>query len=481
MVFSSPIFLFFFLPSLIVLYFCTPKRFKNLLLLIASLLFYAWGEGFYVLLMLVSISVNYIFGRLINVTSNRKLYLFFGVGLNLVILTSYKYSNFIVDNLNYVLQFSSLSLLDLAPVHLPLGISFFTFQAISYLVDVYRKEIVSQKNIIDLGLYISLFPQLIAGPIVRYKTIIGEIDKRYVSPIMFAEGAERFVYGLAKKMLIANPLGYVVDVVFDLPLSELPTHVAWFAIMLYALQIYFDFSGYSDMAIGLGKMFGFRFLENFNYPYSAQSLQDFWRRWHISLSSWFRDYLYIPLGGNRHSELRTYGNLFIVFVLCGLWHGASWNFLIWGLFHGAILSVERFGLNLLIQRLWRPLRHLYLIVVVLVSWVFFRVENISDSVVYLNAMFSINFSGIPFEFLDAISAEIVFALVFGFILSTPVFRIFRYSNSLVDEFREGRVHSVNAFSVLISITRLLLVSILLFLSAMSLASSTHNPFIYFRF
>ena len=306
-------------------------------MLVASLLFYAWGEGFYVALMLVSIGLNYVFGRLIDGSDNSRRYLAIGVVANLGILVSYKYSNFIIDNLNSVLNFFAIPSVELAPVHLPLGISFFTFQAISYLIDIHRKEIISQTSVVKLGLYISLFPQLIAGPIVRYKTIIAEIDSRRTSSTMFAEGAERFVYGLAKKMLIANPLGYVVDVVFDLPLADLPTHVVWMGILFYALQIYFDFSAYSDMAIGLGRMFGFRFLENFNYPYSAQSLQDFWRRWHISLSTWFRDYLYIPLGGNRLSELRTYTNLFIVvnwwimawskLEFCSLggvkWHGVN--------------------------------------------------------------------------------------------------------------------------------------------------------------
>lgn len=475
MVFSSPIFLFFFLPALIVLYFCTPKQFKNSLLLLASLLFYAWGEGFYVLLMLLSISINYSFGRLIDRQQSSQLLLSIGVILNLGILVSYKYSNFIVDNLNTALNTFAIPAIDLAPVHLPLGISFFTFQAISYLIDIHRKEIPSQSSVIKLGLYISLFPQLIAGPIVRYKTIITEIDTRHISSKMFAQGAERFIYGLAKKMLIANPLGYAVDVIFDLPLSELPTHVVWIGILFYALQIYFDFSGYSDMAIGLGRMFGFRFLENFNYPYSAQSLQEFWRRWHISLSSWFRDYLYIPLGGNRGSELRTYANLFIVFVLCGLWHGASWNFLVWGMFHGAILSIERFGLSRLIGQLWRPFRHCYLIFVVLVSWVFFRAENLSDAIIYLKAMFSMNFSAVPFEFLDAISFEVIFALLVGLVLSTPIFKAFQTSG----ERREVSV--ANTSSTLLVSTRVLLVSTLLFLSAMSLASSTHNPFIYFRF
>jgi alginate O-acetyltransferase complex protein AlgI len=478
MVFSSPIFLFFFLPALIVLYFSTPKQFKNLLLLFASLLFYAWGEGFYVALMLISISINYVFGRLIDSYDKSRWVLTLGVVINLGILVSYKYSNFIVDNINAALNYFNIASIDLDPVHLPLGISFFTFQAISYLIDIYRKEISSQTSVIKLGLYISLFPQLIAGPIVRYKTIIAEIDSRRTSPKMFVEGAERFIYGLAKKMLIANPLGYAVDVIFDLPLSELPTHVVWIGIMFYALQIYFDFSGYSDMAIGLGRMFGFRFLENFNYPYSAQSLQEFWRRWHISLSSWFRDYLYIPLGGNRLSEVRTYANLFIVFVLCGLWHGASWNFLIWGLFHGAILSTERAGLSRLIERLWVPVRHLYLIFVVLVSWVFFRAETLPDAITYLTSMFSMNFGDVPFEFLDALNIEVIFALVFGLVLSTPVYR--KWFLSDVDQ-DNGTVSDVINLQKSIPYVRCALVSVLLFLSAMSLASTTHNPFIYFRF
>lgn len=316
---------------------------------------------------------------------------------------------------------------------------------------------------------------------------MAEIDSRRVSSRMFAEGAERFVYGLAKKMLIANPLGYAVDVIFDLPISELPSHVVWLGILFYALQIYFDFSGYSDMAIGLGRMFGFRFLENFNYPYCSQSLQEFWRRWHISLSSWFRDYLYIPLGGNRVSELRTYANLFIVFVLCGLWHGASWNFLIWGLFHGAILSIERFGLSRLIERLWRPLRHLYLIIIVLVSWVFFRAENLDDALDYLQAMFAMNFSSVPFEFLDVLNIEVMAALLLGLILSTPIFKlIFRRSSThtqVSDGIKEAAElgEPATVLTSIVAIVRTALVAVLLFLSAMSLASTTHNPFIYFRF
>lgn len=474
MVFSSPIFLFFFLPTLIVLYFSVPRQAKNLLLLSASLLFYAWGEGFYILLMLASIAVNYVFGRTIDSQSNKLPALVVGVALNLLLLTSYKYSNFLVENINFVLMTLHLKSIDWSPVHLPLGISFFTFQAISYLVDIYRKEISSQKSIINLGLYISLFPQLIAGPIVRYKTIVEQIEDRVVTSKLFSSGVERFIFGLAKKMLIANPLGLVVDSIFAVPAAEIPTYVAWIGVLCYALQIYFDFSGYSDMAIGLGRMFGFKFLENFNYPYTAQSLQDFWRRWHISLSTWFRDYLYIPLGGNRGSPLKTYSNLFVVFLLCGLWHGASWNFFIWGAFHGVILSIERAGVSKLLQLLWRPLRHLYLIVIVLVSWVFFRAETLTDAVAYLQAMFSINFgAAAPFDFLEALTFEAILALIVGLLCCAP-------SSLRARFFQEQKTSFAWANSAYL-VSNLVIVFGLLFLSIMSLASTTHNPFIYFRF
>lgn len=475
MIFSSPIFLFFFLPSLLVLYYGSPQRFKNTLLLTASLLFYAWGEGFYVILMLVSIALNFVLGKLIDLNRDQKRYLVLGVFLNLAILISYKYANFLVNNLDLVLLKLHISPIVLKPVHLPLGISFFTFQAISYLIDIRRGEIESQKNILNLGLYISLFPQLIAGPIVRYQTINKQITNRTVSSVEFLEGAERFILGLAKKMLIANPLGFAVDSIFAMPIETVPAHVAWFGIMLYALQIYFDFSGYSDMAIGIGKMFGFRFLENFNYPYISQSVQEFWRRWHISLSTWFRDYLYIPLGGNRGASWRTYFNLWCVFVLCGLWHGASWNFLIWGMFHGLILIVERLGLAALLTNSWRPLRHLYLVLVILTSWVFFRAENLSQALDYLSAMYQFNFFSVSFEFLDLLTAELFIALVVGIILSMPLYRGLK--SRLPTYSQESNSFSVvAAFSV-----RLALAAGLLLLAMMQLASSTHNPFIYFRF
>jgi len=475
MVFSSPVFLFFFLPSLIVLYYLAPQKFKNTLLLCASLFFYAWGEGFYVVLMLLSIALNYLFGRLIEHKADDVRYLAVGVAFNLIILISYKYANFLVDNLNVLISIIGVDPVMVEPIHLPLGISFFTFQAISYLIDIKRGEIECQRNILDLGLYISLFPQLIAGPIVRYQTINNQISNRTVSSSQFLQGAERFVLGLAKKMLIANPLGYAVDTIFAMPIESMPAHVAWFGILLYALQIYFDFCGYSDMAIGLGRMFGFRFLENFNYPYVAQSVQDFWRRWHISLSTWFRDYLYIPLGGSRASAWRTYLNLCCVFVLCGLWHGASWNFLIWGLFHGALLILERLGLGRLLLNAWRPFRHLYLFTVILTSWVFFRAESLEQSSEYLWAMYSFSFFNVSFNFLDLLTTELLIALTVGLIVSTP---IYPWLHNKLFEKTDSRVAVSRALTLTM---RLTFVAVLLLLSMMQLAASTHNPFIYFRF
>lgn len=473
MVFSSTIFLFGFLPTLITLYFVVPRAFKNSLLLFSSLLFYSWGEGIYLLLILISISINYFIGLAIASTSKSKAWLSAGIILNLGLLISFKYINFLNDNINVLLRAFDIGLVDLAPVHLPLGISFFTFQAISYLVDLYRNQIAVQRSLLNLGLYLSFFPQLIAGPIVRYKTIAEDIIDRRESLSMFSQGAERFVYGLAKKMLIANPMGLVVDAIFATPGADLPMHIAWLGIICYAIQIYFDFSGYSDMAIGLGRMFGFRFLENFNYPYVANSLQDFWRRWHISLSSWFRDYLYIPLGGNRVSPLRTYANLFCVFLLCGLWHGASWNFIVWGALHGFVLAIERMGLSKLLVRLWLPLRHAYLLVVVLITWVFFRADSLSYGLKYLSAMFSFNFSKTPLDIVELFSLDIVIAAFFGILLATPLFRKFKLSNSGTWQ------NTITSYSI--GVPSAVLVISLLGLSIIKLASNTHNPFIYFRF
>jgi len=483
MIFSSPVFLFGFLPLALLFYYISPRLLKNITLLIASLIFYAWGEVFYLAVLLVSIISNYCFGLLIHQAQQRtrgwrtaKFYVATGIGINLILLMSFKYANFITDNVNIIITMAGLPTLDIPAIHLPLGISFFTFQAISYIVDVYRKEVSSQKNPFNLALYISLFPQLIAGPIVRYHDVAQQITGRSHSIELFASGARRFIYGLAKKMLIANPLGEVADSCFMLSGSELTMPLAWIGLTAYCLQIYFDFSGYSDMAIGLGRIFGFRFHENFNYPYIATSLREFWRRWHISLSSWFRDYVYIPLGGNRVGPIRVYTNLFIVFVLTGFWHGASWNFLVWGLFHGIFLASEHAGLSSVLKKAWIPLQHAYLLLIIMVSWVFFRSDTLTQAFDYLYAMG--NFSNshtTAYQYAQVLSNEALYAFAIGSILSMPVYsRLMNITETIAGS------NPVRA-ALLVSAPRMAILSTLLFASILKIASSTYNPFIYFRF
>jgi len=481
LVFSTPIFLFGFLPIVLLLYYLCPGKFKNLCLLIASLLFYAWGETFYVAIMLVSIAANYLIGRGIHSAQIKhlrqrriKVILFVGLVINIGILSIFKYANFLVENLNVVLANFDVAPIDLDPIHLPLGISFFTFQAISYLVDIYRGQTNPQKRITDLALYIAMFPQLIAGPIVRYQTVANQIAQRDHSVNLFAEGVTRFIYGLAKKVLIANTLGEVADHIFSLPTEELSLPLAWVGVLAYSFQIYFDFSGYSDMAIGLGKMFGFRFLENFNYPYVSQSLREFWRRWHISLSTWFRDYVYISLGGNRVGITRTYLNLSLVFFLTGVWHGASWNFIIWGMLHGLFLALEHAGFSNILARLWAPIRHIYVLLLVMIGWVFFRAETLADATSYLSAMFNIKQLGIAALEQFQIN-EIIAASIFALMLSCPVFPWFkkRYANT---ECATGL-----QFNILHALLTTLPLMLLFYLSILKIAASTYDPFIYFRF
>lgn len=478
MVFSSPIFLFGFLPLVILFYYLSPKKLKNITLLVFSLIFYAWGEVFYIFVMLVSISSNYLFGRLIEIDNDkkRKLYLAIGIAINLLLLVAFKYAGFITENINILLAYFKFEQIDLVPIHLPLGISFFTFQAISYIVDVYRREVSAQKNIFDLALYISLFPQLIAGPIVRYHDVARQIIQREHSFELFASGVERFIYGFAKKMLIANPLGEVADSIFSLPQNELTMPLAWIGIIAYSLQIFFDFSGYSDMAIGLGRMFGFNFLENFNYPYIAKSLKEFWRRWHISLSTWFRDYVYIPLGGNRVSTLRVYINLFLVFTLTGFWHGASWNFLAWGLLHGVFLASEHAGLSNLIKNLPRFIQHLYVLIVVLIAWVFFRAEDLSQALAYIYAMFNVTSMHIStLQIAQNLSYEAFYAFLVAVMLCTPIYpKLKQYLYECVQD------NTLKLIS-LVYLPYLLLLALLFFISMTKIAALTYNPFIYFRF
>lgn len=471
MVFSSPIFLFGFLPVVLFLYYLSPKVLKNVTLLTASLLFYAWGEFFYLGVMLLSIVVNYFAGIAIHKTLQREkslalAYLWVGIVINLLLLVSFKYANFLVDNFNILLKTVSIAPIDLVPIHLPLGISFFTFQAISYIVDVYRAEVEPQRKIQDLALYISLFPQLIAGPIVRYHDVAQQMNQREHSWSLFASGTQRFIIGLGKKMLIANTLGEVADNIFALSDMDRTLPVAWLGILAYSLQIYFDFSGYSDMAIGLGRMFGFTFLENFNYPYISQSLREFWKRWHISLSTWFKDYLYIPLGGNRVSTRRVYFNLFLVFFVTGFWHGASWNFIVWGMFHGVFLAIEHMGFSKILNRLWRPIQHIYLLLVVVVSWVFFKAADLSSAIDYLISMTDITqIQTSALIYAQVLNDEFVYVLLLGLLGSFPWAKLLPSKESLL----------------FIELPRIGFLFLILLLSILKISSSTYNPFIYFRF
>ena len=483
MVFSSSTFLFVFLPVVLLLYYLLSRRLKNLFLLFASLLFYSWGEIFYVLIMLASITANYLFGLGLGkqaTGSGKKVVLSVGILFNLGLLAYYKYANFIVENINKLISLTGTDTIDWTPVHLPLGISFFTFQAMSYLVDVYREESHPQRNIINVALYISLFPQLIAGPIVRYHDIARQITGRTHSLALVNSGIQRFVYGLAKKVLIANPLGLVADQVFAISGGDLTTGVAWLGIVCYTLQIYFDFSGYSDMAIGLGRMLGFRFLENFNYPYIASSVREFWRRWHISLSSWFRDYLYIPLGGNRKGPFRTGTNLLIVFTLCGFWHGASWTFLTWGLFHGGFLVLERTRFGRQIEALPRYLQHVYLLLIVMVGWVFFRTDSMDEALHYLSALAGLADGSGDTHFLARyLDVKVGALIILGVFLATPLAAaINRWT---LESIRSSSGKHLTQTAAGYAGVNLTVMAALLWLCLMSIAANAYNPFIYFRF
>lgn len=479
MVFSSITFLFLFLPIALLLYFIAGDRFRNLLLLVASLFFYAWGETFFVIIMVASITANYAAGLLIErfrADRRSKILLGAAITINLGMLCGFKYTNFLVDNFNQFLVWLSVSPIRVDPVHLPIGISFFTFQAITYVVDVYRKEASVQRNPINIGLYISLFPQLIAGPIVRYNTVAKQIISRTVGLVDFSTGVERFIFGLGKKVLIANSLAVAADGIFDMPGEQIGFYTAWFGISCYTLQIYFDFSGYSDMAIGLGRMFGFHFPENFNFPYVSRSMREFWQRWHISLSTWFRDYLYIPLGGNRRGAGRTYFNLFMVFFLCGLWHGASWTFVVWGLLHGGFLVLERTRFDDYLKRLWVPIQYIYSLLVVVICWVFFRAETFSKALQYIAAMFGIADSRLVVQRPDLLlNNETIVALIAGIIFATPIYPAIKRRMAATSPGNTDLSALVPALS-----KNMILVLILLG-SVMNLAGGAYNPFIYFRF
>jgi alginate O-acetyltransferase complex protein AlgI len=474
MLFTSAIFLFLFLPIVLLAYFSIPNKFKNFFLLLSSLFFYTWGEFSIVLVMVASTVIDFFAGILIE-KRYRKTGLLLSISANLSFLGFFKYANFAFENYNAILNYAGLSeyFLNLPNIALPIGISFYTFQTMSYTIDVYRGNIKANRNFIDFATYVTMFPQLIAGPIVRYKDIYKQLKNRNHSINKFTTGIERFIIGMAKKMIIANSFAEIADDVFALHTANIDAPIVWIGIIAYSFQIYFDFSAYSDMAIGLGKMFGFDIQENFNYPYISKSIKEFWRRWHISLSTWFRDYLYISLGGNRVSSFRLYLNLFIVFFITGLWHGASWNFVVWGLFHGFFLVLERIWLGNILNKIWKPLRHFYTLFVVLISWVFFRADSISQSFDYLKTMFGFCDSDTLFDYRMFLQNKHILILLIGIIFSMPVFL------RIKDTIDKRNFNEITL--MILKILYYVLLIVLFIISISMIASGSYNPFIYFRF
>ncbi len=466
MVFSSTIFLCVYLPLVLLGYYICPKKGKNLFLLIVSLIFYAWGEPKYVFLMIFSILVNYVFGLLMDKHRENKkrlkLMLVISVIIDLGLLSVFKYTDFIITNINSVFGAD----FDLLNIALPIGISFYTFQAMSYTIDVYRDDVRVQRNLIDFGMYITMFPQLIAGPIVRYTDVQDQLAERNVTTADFSEGIMRFVVGLGKKVLLANQMGAVWTQIYALG-GDISALMAWTGAAAYTFQIYFDFSGYSDMAIGLGRMFGFKFPENFRYPYESVSITDFWRRWHITLSTWFKEYLYIPLGGNRRGLARQALNLLIVWTLTGFWHGAGWNFVMWGLYYFAILFIEKLFLLKALDKLPRLFRHAYALLLIVIGWVIFASDDVSVMLPYLGSMFGANgaLGGMDVYTLLTRAALMVICCVASTELPRRLFVT-----------AAGKMNEKAAFTV-----KSVLTLTLLALSVVFLIGDSYNPFLYFRF
>jgi alginate O-acetyltransferase complex protein AlgI len=471
--------LFLFLPIVLTVYLLLPGiRSKNFWLLLASLIFYAWGEISFVFLLLASAVMNYALGLWIGrseMPGGRKLAVAVSVTINIGILSVFKYADFAVNSLNAIFHLQ----IPAPKISLPIGISFFTFHALSYAIDIYRRKWPPATDPKDTALYIFFFPQLIAGPILRWNAIAPQLLRREFRSDVFAEGVRRFAGGLAKKMLIANAVALPADQIFALSPAELTPAAAWFGIVCYTLQIYFDFSGYSDMAVGLGKMFGFAFMENFNFPYTSQSIREFWRRWHISLSTWFRDYVYIPLGGNRVPEWRNRLNLVIVFFLCGLWHGASWTFVVWGFYHGLFLVAERTRWGAILEKLPRPLRHIYAVLIVMLGWVLFRSGTFPAAAHYFAALAGLCHPAQAQPLGRFAGNESLWALGFGVIFSVLPW-------SRVKEFSRRSLEKLPGTPGMIAINlgraaEIFLILAGLLLSAAWLAGGTYNPFIYFRF
>ena len=467
MLFSSQVFLYFFLPITLIVYYLSPRKFRNFVLLIASLVFYAWGEPVYILIMLFSTTFNYVSGLFIDKFQKGakkhyvKVVLIVSIIGNLAVLGFFKYSNFLISNLNSLFDLN-LSLLSLA---LPIGISFYTFQTMSYTIDVYKESIPAQKNFISFATYVTLFPQLIAGPIVKYRDVSESLESRKENIEDFSNGVKRFILGLFKKVMLANNIGFIWESIKSTSYSEMSMLLAWIGAICFTLQIYYDFSGYSDMAIGLGKMFGFHFLENFNFPYLSKSITEFWRRWHLSLSSWFKEYVYIPLGGNKKGTKRTILNLLIVWFLTGLWHGASWNFVAWGLYFGVLLIIEKFFLAKYLDKIPNILRHIYTLILVVISWVLFACSTLGDAVNYLSVMFNFNHTIIDQQTIYLLSSHLL--LFFVCILGC---------GTIVKKAREKLLEKKWYLPI-----DALLHLILFFISLSFLVGATYNPFLYFRF
>ncbi len=468
MVFSSVVFLYIFFPIMLLIYFAVPKKFKNAVMILASLVFFAWGEIRYIFIMLILAVMDFICGKGIDKNegnkSKQRLYLFIDVGVNLLILFFFKYADFIISNINAVLHIE----IPLWNIPLPIGVSFNTFQSLSYIIDVYRGTVKCEKSFYNYLTYTTLFPQIIAGPIVRYETVDEELETKKISMDNFSKGMRRFIIGLGKKVLIANNVGALWNMIETSGYSEMSMLLSWVGIIAFALQIYFDFSGYSDMAIGLANIFGMDFDENFNYPYISKSITEFWRRWHMTLGSWFRDYIYIPLGGNRKGFPKQIRNILIVWFLTGAWHGASWNFMLWGLFFGIILIIEKVVLLKILEKLPKWTNHIYSMLLILVSWVIFAFEDLTKVKDYILTMFHLNDTSI-------VNAEGLYYLknyfiiiIIGIILATPI--VSKLFKKL--EEKQTNIRSILITGVYIGI---------LLLSTASLVSDSYNPFLYFRF
>jgi alginate O-acetyltransferase complex protein AlgI len=495
MVFSSPVFLFLFLPIVVSLYWILGHRARNLFLVLVSLVFYTWGEGKYVALLLVSIAANYLFGILVDryrrpITA--RLILLAALVVNLGILFYFKYAAFFLQVLE---DFSPISFTSPTPsdsAHLPIGLSFFTFQAIAYVIDVNRGVHEPQRNPVKFALFMAMFPKITAGPIMRYGEIESDLARRVISAELFVSGVERFIIGLGKKILLANVLAKTAEPIFHLPGGDLTGGLAWLGIICYTFQIYFDFSGYSDMAIGLGRMFGFHIQENFNYPYISQSVTEFWRRWHISLSSWFKDYLFIPLNYTVMTEkvrsriaqgaytvpLRTYGCVIVVFTLCGLWHGASWNFIVWGMLHGLALALEGALFGKLLKRCPRPVRHLYTFTAIMLAWVFFRTATLSGAGDYLRALAGFGpGTGTTSYASFYLDNELILTLMIALLASTPLVPwLKKWQSKHFDLHVSGGIQPL-----LITSGKVGALGTILALSLVALAAGTYNPFLYYQF